>query len=274
MKKRNICYMVVCFTILLFMNPTNVFAKLEKNKTSPDAFDGKMYNCSDSKEILVKYSADVGVFAGKFDDKNGIMSDTKKTYRTCVKRGEKTPVAPELKAEGYEFKGWKISLYKKECINSTTCSSKVWKNSIIKSPKPGGSVPMDNSWGGILYTAEWKQTGPTPTPSHQAPIDDSWDNISPGNYECGGIISSDLLKEIKKIYRTICMVMVVAVVIFGALDFVKATSSDDNDALKKAQGKFAKRFLIVIILLLLPQLLEFILSIFGDERMKNCLDKI
>lgn len=274
MKKRNICYMVVCFAILLFINPTNVFAKLEKYKTSPDAWDNGMYNCSDSKEILVKYSIGDGVFTGKFDDKNGIMNDKKNVYRTCVKRGEKTPVAPEMKAEGYEFQGWKISLYKKECINSTTCSSMVWKSFPKKSPNPGGKVSLDDNWKGISYIAEWKQTGPTPTPSHQVPTQDPWDNISAVNYECGGIVSGKLLKEIKKIYRTICMVMVVAVVIFGALDFVKAISSDDNDALKKAQVKFFRRFLIVVILLLLPQLLEFIFSIFGDERMKNCLDKI
>lgn len=94
------------------------------------------------------------------------------------------------------------------------------------------------------------------------------------NYVCGGIFSDKLLKEIVKIYKTICLVTVAVVIILGILDFMKAISSDDDSALKKAASTFIKRIAIVIILVILPILLQFILTIFGDENMKECLDKI
>lgn len=94
------------------------------------------------------------------------------------------------------------------------------------------------------------------------------------DYVCGGIFSDDLLKEIVKIYKTICLVTVAVVIILGILDFMKAISSDDDSALKKAASTFIKRIAIVIILVILPILLQFILTIFGDENMKECLDKI
>lgn len=94
------------------------------------------------------------------------------------------------------------------------------------------------------------------------------------NYVCGEIVSDKLLKEIVKIYKTICLVTVAVVIILGILDFMKAISSDDDSALKKAASTFIKRVTIVIILVILPILLQFILTIFGDENMKECLDKI
>lgn len=94
------------------------------------------------------------------------------------------------------------------------------------------------------------------------------------DYVCGGIVSDNLLKEIVKIYKTICLVTVAVVIILGILDFMKAISSDDDAALKKAASTFIKRITIVIILVILPIVLQFILTVFGDENMKQCLDKI
>lgn len=107
---------------------------------------------------------------------------------------------------------------------------------------------------------------------------DSIGNYYPGikktEYVCGGVVSDDLLKEINKIYRTISLIVVVAVIILGILDFIKAVSSDEDSALKKAGSKFMKRIIIAVILVILPILLQFILTLFGDENMKQCLDKI
>lgn len=93
-------------------------------------------------------------------------------------------------------------------------------------------------------------------------------------WSCGGFVSDRLLAEINKIYKTISLVVVVVVIILGILDFLKAVSSDDDSALKKAGSKFLKRIVIAMVIVMLPIVLQFILSVFGDSNMKECLDKI
>lgn len=103
--------------------------------------------------------------------------------------------------------------------------------------------------------------------SHFKPVDSS-------KFVCGGIISDRLLNEIVKIYKTVSMIMVVAVVIFGMLDFFKAVSAGDAETMKKVTKRFTNRLMIVILIAILPIVLELILSLFGNETMKTCLDKI
>ena len=55
----------------------------------------------------------------------------------------------------------------------------------------------------------------------------------------------------------------VLMIVLGTLDFVKASASDDQDAIKKAGQNFIKRLIAVIILFLLPILVELILFIAG-----------
>lgn len=93
-------------------------------------------------------------------------------------------------------------------------------------------------------------------------------------WACGGFVSDRLLAEINKIYKTISLGIVVVVIILGVLDFIKAVSSDDDNALKKAGSKFLKRIVIAMVIVMLPIILQFILTIFGDSNMKECLDKI
>lgn len=118
---------------------------------------------------------------------------------------------------------------------------------------------------------------PTPTPSSSGDSsknENYYGDIDGEDYVCGGIMSDRLLQLIVKVYRTISLILVVAVVILGMVDFIKATSSDDADAMKKATKRFANRLIIVILIAILPTILSFILTLFGDENMKNCLDKI
>lgn len=117
---------------------------------------------------------------------------------------------------------------------------------------------------------------PTPTPStgNSSKDESYYGDIGGKDYVCGGIMSDKLLQLIVKVYRTISLILVVAVIILGMADFTKATSSDDADAMKKATKKFTNRLIIVILIAILPTILSFILTLFGDSNMKNCLDKI
>lgn len=111
---------------------------------------------------------------------------------------------------------------------------------------------------------------PLPTPSDG----EYWPDWGSSNYVCGGIISDRMLSEIVKIYKTISVVMVVAVVVFGAMDFINAVTAGNSDAMQKATKRFTNRLIIAILIVMLPVILSFILTLFGDANMKTCLDKI
>ena len=67
--------------------------------------------------------------------------------------------------------------------------------------------------------------------------------------------------------------MVVALVIFGILDFIQAIAGDKDDALKKAAAKFTKRAIIVMVIILLPVILDMLLAILWPD-VSSCLDDI
>ena len=83
------------------------------------------------------------------------------------------------------------------------------------------------------------------------------------NRQCG--FSSRLIAWIMNILKWIKYLIPIAVIILGSLDFIKATSSDKDDDVKKAQGKFVKRLIAAALIFLIPLLIEFILPKFGFD---------
>lgn len=83
------------------------------------------------------------------------------------------------------------------------------------------------------------------------------------NRKCG--FSSRLIAWIMNILKWIKYLIPVAVIILGSLDFIKATSSDKDDEVKKAQGNFVKRLIAAALIFLIPLLIEFILPKFGFD---------
>jgi hypothetical protein len=67
----------------------------------------------------------------------------------------------------------------------------------------------------------------------------------------------DLIKTSLTIFQIIGPILAL---IFGILDFAKATLSYDNDAMKKASTDFAKRLIAAVILVILPIVLKIILN--------------
>ncbi|GEM_PF-4275258 len=98
-------------------------------------------------------------------------------------------------------------------------------------------------------------------------------NVFAVDKTCEGIMSPEVLTLIKDIYNTISVMMVVALVIFGILDFIQAIAGDKDDALKKAAAKFAKRAIIVMVIILLPVILDTLLAILWPD-VSSCLDNI
>jgi len=109
-----------------------------------------------------------------------------------------------------------------------------------------------------------KKTSKTETkPTTPAPV--KKENSISGN--CGVI--SDLVPYIQEVYGYLKIIMPIALIIFGAVDFTGPVLSSDKDALKKAGIKFTKRCIIVIAIFLVPTILKFILQAYSDATGKD-----
>lgn len=78
--------------------------------------------------------------------------------------------------------------------------------------------------------------------------------------DCG--LSARIIAFIYNILKWVKYIAPVLVIILGILDFVKALAAQDDDAMKKAQGKFVKRMIAAVLLFLLPLIIDYVLSVF------------
>lgn len=79
--------------------------------------------------------------------------------------------------------------------------------------------------------------------------------------ECGIVLGDTLDKLVNFVMGAFYIIGPVLVILFGTLDFGKATISNDQDALKKASNKFFKRVIALIALFLSPLLTKLIISL-------------
>lgn len=79
--------------------------------------------------------------------------------------------------------------------------------------------------------------------------------------ECGVVLGDTLDKWVNAVMGAFYIIGPVLVILFGTLDFGKATISNDEDALKKATNKFFKRLAALVALFLSPLLTKLIISL-------------
>lgn len=85
-------------------------------------------------------------------------------------------------------------------------------------------------------------------------------NKDDGKRDC--FMSDQIIAFIYNILKWVKYIAPVLVIILGILDFVKALAAQDDDAMKKAQGKFVKRLIAAVLLFLLPLIIDYVLSVF------------
>ncbi len=84
---------------------------------------------------------------------------------------------------------------------------------------------------------------------------------------CG--ILSDIIPYIKQIYGFLKIILPIALIIFGTIDFSTPIISNDKEALNKATVKFIKRCIVVAAIFLVPMLLKYILGVYSDITGKD-----
>lgn len=78
--------------------------------------------------------------------------------------------------------------------------------------------------------------------------------------KCGQIFNDDFNKFVNNAMMIFYIIGPILLILFGSLDYAKATVSSEADALKKASVRFAKRIAATLLLFLTPTIIDLILS--------------
>lgn len=99
-------------------------------------------------------------------------------------------------------------------------------------------------------------------------IADDKDNLQKpvlNNDACGllGGENSATVKFIKKIYGFVKILIPILIILLSVVDFIKVVGTGKDDDMKKTLNKFTKRIIIAIVFVIVPYLIEIIISISG-----------
>ncbi|MBE6153572.1 MAG: hypothetical protein E7166_05050 [Firmicutes bacterium] len=86
---------------------------------------------------------------------------------------------------------------------------------------------------------------------------------------CESLKNTETYKIVRNVFTWIQIAAPIMLVIFGVVDFTKAVAASDNDAIKKAQGAFVKRVIIAAIIILLPFIVDLLLSLLDGALGNN-----
>ena len=86
------------------------------------------------------------------------------------------------------------------------------------------------------------------------------DPVEPIPVDCG-IFSGKFGEIVSYILNILRIIGVVLMIVLGVLDFTKALTSSDADAMKKAVNMFVKRLIIVVLILFIPAIIDLLFSI-------------
>ena len=88
---------------------------------------------------------------------------------------------------------------------------------------------------------------------------------------CETLLGPQTISYLTTAFIIVQVIGVVLVVILGLTDFLGAILSGDNDANKKAVKKFVIRLSMMAVLLVVPSILELLLTIFGISDQGFCI---
>lgn len=78
---------------------------------------------------------------------------------------------------------------------------------------------------------------------------------------CNDLFSSTTIDEIDKIMGLIRIAVPIILIVFGIVDFFRATFSDNEDNMKKDRERFIKRIIAAIIVFIVPMFVHLVLTI-------------
>lgn len=92
---------------------------------------------------------------------------------------------------------------------------------------------------------------------------------------CNDLFSSTTIDEIDKIMGLIRIAVPIILIVFGMIDFFRATFSDNEDNMKKDRERFIKRIIAAIIVFIVPMFVHLVLtvanSVWGYINPETCV---
>ena len=84
-----------------------------------------------------------------------------------------------------------------------------------------------------------------------------------GSDDCDGIFDKEVIDFLQQIFNVFKYAAPILCLAMSVADFIKATASQDKDALMKAAKMTGKRIVYAIILFLIPDLINFLFNLLG-----------
>lgn len=125
---------------------------------------------------------------------------------------------------------------------------------------------VNTAHSGSVYTKDTLPSDPSSTPSDSS---DPGTKIS-SNDDCEGIYGKTLddMKAAIKAFKIIGPIMVM---VYTVVEYLGAVTDKDADKLKKANQRLISRFILLLVLFFLPDLINIILKLVGVSSTTNCL---
>lgn len=76
--------------------------------------------------------------------------------------------------------------------------------------------------------------------------------------DCSSVFDPEVIKFLQQIFNVFKFAAPVLVLVYSTLDFVKAATSQDKEALQKAAKTALKRVLLAMLLFVIPELINFL----------------
>jgi len=88
----------------------------------------------------------------------------------------------------------------------------------------------------------------------------NWFDLRNEYDDCEGLLGDDIMELLDEIFLYVKILIPVALIGFGIVDFVKAVFSSKEEDMKKAQNRFIKRLIIAAIIFILPSIVNALLN--------------
>ncbi len=81
--------------------------------------------------------------------------------------------------------------------------------------------------------------------------------------ECGGVFDEEVIEFLQQVFNVFKYAAPLLCLAFSIMDFLKATASQEKEALSKAAKTTGKRVVYAIILFFIPNLINFLFNLLG-----------
>lgn len=92
-------------------------------------------------------------------------------------------------------------------------------------------------------------------------VGDTKVEIDDTQLDCSAFFTSDIKDLINEILEIPRIIIPIVVILFGIIDFAKATIASKEDAMKKAQSDFVKRIVIGVAIFFVPTLVDLVMEL-------------